>query len=142
MKRFYFILTFATLLTAINIAPACAQGSELAEAIIPESNYKGNGITIDAAAKSERVVFFNVGNKKFLNAGGLWGTEAATHTAGLFMKLEEKNTGKYYIHTPFFGEGQYFGYVSEGGDNKKVYFLIEKRTTFIQTRLRSLHSQK
>ncbi len=127
MKRFYFILTFATLLTAINIAPACAQGSELAEAIIPESNYKGNGITIDDAAKSERVVFFNVGNKKFLNAGGLWGTEAATHTAGLFMKLEKKRTGKYYIHTPFFGEGQYFGYVSEGGDNKKGVFLDRKK---------------
>lgn len=127
MKRFYFILTFATLLTAINIAPACAQGSELAEAIIPESNYKGNGITIDDAAKSERVVFFNVGNKKFLNAGGLWGTEAATHTAGLFMKLEEKSTGKYYIHTPFFGEGQYFGYVSEGGDNKEGVFLDRRK---------------
>ena len=127
MKRFYFILTFATLLTAINIAPACAQGSELAEAFIPESNYKGNGITIDDAAKSERVVFFNVGNKKFLNAGGLWGTEAATHTAGLFMKLEEKRTGKYYIHTPFFGEGQYFGYVSEGGDNKEGVFLDRRK---------------
>ena len=127
MKRFYFILAFATLLTAINIAPACAQGSELAEAIIPESNYKGNGITIDDAAKSERVVFFNVGNKKFLNAGGLWGTEAATHTAGLFMKLEEKSTGKYYIHTPFFGEGQYFGYVSEGGDNKEGVFLDRRK---------------
>lgn len=127
MKRFYFILTFATLLTAINIAPACAQGSELAEAIIPESNYKGNGITIDDAATSERVVFFNVGNKKFLNAGGLWGTEAATHTAGLFMKLEEKRTGKYYIHTPFFGEGQYFGYVSEGGDNKEGVFLDRRK---------------
>lgn len=129
MKRFYFILKFATLLTAINIAPACAQGSESAEAFIPESNYKGNGITIDDAAKSERVVFFNVGNKKFLNAGGLWGTEAATHTAGLFMKLEEKNTntGKYYIHTPFFGEGQYFGYVSEGGDNKEGVFLDRRK---------------
>lgn len=127
MKRFYFILTFVTLLTAINIAPACAQGSELAEAIIPESNYKGNGITIDNAAKSERVVFFNVGNKKFLNAGGLWGTEAATHTAGLFMKLEKKSTGKYYIHTPFFGEGQYFGYVSEGGDNKEGVFLDRRK---------------
>lgn len=127
MKRFYFILTFATLLSAINIAPACAQGSELSKALIPESNYKGNGITIDDAAKSERVVFFNVGNKKFLNAGGLWGTAAATHTAGLFMKLEEKNTGKYYIHTPFFGEGQYVGYVSEGGDNKKGVFLDRKR---------------
>lgn len=127
MKRFYFILTFATLLTAINIAPAYAQGSELAEAFIPESNYKGNGITIDDAAKSERVVFFNVGNKKFLNAGGLWGTEAATHTAGLFMKLEKKSTGKYYIHTPFFGEGQYFGYVSEGGDNKEGVFLDRRK---------------
>lgn len=127
MKRFYFILTFATLLTAINIAPAYAQGSELAEAFIPESNYKGNGITIDDAAKSERVVFFNVGNKKFLNAGGLWGTEAATHTAGLFMKLEKKRTGKYYIHTPFFGEGQYFGYVSEGGDNKEGVFLDRRK---------------
>ena len=127
MKRFYFILAFATLLTAINIAPACAQGSESAEAFIPESNYKGNGITIDDAAKSERVVFFNVGNKKFLNAGGLWGTEAATHTAGLFMKLEEKSTGKYYIHTPFFGEGQYFGYVSEGGDNKEGVFLDRRK---------------
>ena len=127
MKRFYFILKFATLLTAINIAPACAQGSESAEAFIPESNYKGNGITIDVAAKSERVVFFNVGNKKFLNAGGLWGTEAATHTAGLFMKLEKKNTGKYYIHTPFFGEGQYFGYVSEGGDNKEGVFLDRRK---------------
>lgn len=127
MKRFYFILKFATLLTAINIAPACAQGSESAEAFIPESNYKGNGITIDDAAISERVVFFNVGNKKFLNAGGLWGTEAATHTAGLFMKLEEKSTGKYYIHTPFFGEGQYFGYVSEGGDNKEGVFLDRRK---------------
>lgn len=134
MKIFYFILKFATLLTAINIAPACAQGSESAEAFIPESNYKGNGITIDDAAKSERVVFFNVGNKKFLNAGGLWGTAAATHTAGLFMKLEEKSTGKYYIHTPFFGEGQYVGYVSEGGDNKKGVFLDrEKDDTFPKT---------
>lgn len=131
MKRFYFILTFATLLTAINIAPACAQGSKLAEAIIPESNYKGNGITLSEitfeGSESERLMFYNVGKKRFLNSGGLWGTEAATHTAGLFMKLEEKNTGKYYIHTPFFGEGQYFGYVSEGGDNKEGVFLDRRK---------------
>lgn len=118
MKRFYFTLTFATLLSAINIAPACAQGSELAEALIPESNYKGNGITIDDAAKSERVMFYNVGNKKFLNAGGKWGTAAATHTSGLSVQLEQKSTGKYYIHTPFYGEGQYIGYVKDDG----VYF--------------------
>lgn len=43
------------------------------------------------------------------------------------MKLEEKNTGKYYIHTPFFGEGQYVGYVSEGGDNKKGVFLDREK---------------
>lgn len=131
MKRFYFILTFVTLLTAINIAPACAQGSELAEAIIPESNYKGNGITLSEitfeGSESERLMFYNVGKKRFLNSGGLWGTEAATHTAGLFMKLEEKSTGKYYIHTPFFGEGQYFGYVSEGGDNKEGVFLDRRK---------------
>lgn len=131
MKRFYFILTFATLLTAINIAPACAQGSELAEAIIPESNYKGNGITLSEitfeGSESERLMFYNVGKKRFLNSGGLWGTEAATHTAGLFMKLEKKRTGKYYIHTPFFGEGQYFGYVSEGGDNKEGVFLDRRK---------------
>ena len=131
MKRFYFILTFATLLTAINIAPACAQGSELAEAIIPESNYKGNGITLSEitfeGSESERLMFYNVGKKRFLNSGGLWGTEAATHTAGLFMKLEKKSTGKYYIHTPFFGEGQYFGYVSEGGDNKEGVFLDRRK---------------
>lgn len=138
MKRFYFILTFATLLTAINIAPACAQDSELAEALIPESNYKGNGITLSEitfeGSESERLMFYNVGKKRFLNSGGLWGTEAATHTAGLFMKLEEKNTGKYYIHTPFFGEGQYVGYVSEGDDNKKGVFLDrEKDDTYPNT---------
>ena len=142
MKRFYFILTFATLLTAINIAPACAQGSELAEALIPESNYKGNGITIDDAAKSESVVFFNVGNKKFLNAGGLWGTEAATHTAGLFMKLEKKAQVN-IISTPLSLEKANTLVMSARvAIIKKVYFLIEERTTLLQKRLRSLHSQK
>lgn len=85
MKRFYFTLTFATLLSAINIAPAYGQGSELSEALIPESNYKGNGITLDKisfeGSESERLIFYNVGKKRFLNSGGLWGTRAATHTS-------------------------------------------------------------
>lgn len=116
MKRFYFTLTFATLLSAINIAPAYGQGSELSEALIPESNYKGNGITLDKisfeGSESERLIFYNVGKKRFLNSGGLWGTRAATHTSGIAVKLITQSGNNYYVKSPFYGEGQYMGRVA------------------------------
>lgn len=116
MKRFYFTLTFATLLSAINIAPAYGQGSELSEALIPESNYKGNGITLDEisfeGSESERLIFYNVGKKRFLNSGGLWGTRAATHTSGIAVKLIKQSSNGYYVKSPFYGEGQYMGRVA------------------------------
>lgn len=128
MKNIYLAITFAAILFATNITRVYAQNDTF---LVPESNYNGHGVTLadlsfenkNGKGLSERIMFYNVGKKKFLNAGGKWGTRAATHTAGLSLQLENQSgTGsntrnRYYIKTPYYGQGTYMGYAGSG-----VYF--------------------
>ncbi len=129
MKSIYLSIAFAISLFVGIITPAYAQEDG---SLVPESNYNGHGITVDKISftasdvMSERVMFYNIGKKKFLNAGGTWGTRAATHTAGLAVRLEKrgKEENKYYMHSPFLGaEGEYLGYVNSSNRLRKgLYF--------------------
>ena len=128
MKNIYLAITFAAILFATNITRVYAQNDKF---LVPESNYNGHGVTLadlsfenkNGKGLSERIMFYNVGKKKFLNAGGKWGTRAATQTAGLSLQLENQSgTGsniwnQYYIKTPYYGQGTYMGYAGSG-----VYF--------------------
>lgn len=167
MKRFYFTLTFATILFAINIVPAYAAGDDEEEdgSLVPISNYDGKGITLDDISFkdendketrfSERIMFYNIGNKKFLNAGGSWGTRAATYTSGLSVRLENPSgTGKtsnnrYYIQTPYWGQGTYIGCLDGGvyfdrndGANEKTCELKEVKVSDIAQTIRDQYGIK
>ena len=96
MKNIYLAITFAAILFATNITRVYAQNDKF---LVPESNYNGHGVTLadlsfenkNGKGLSERIMFYNVGKKKFLNAGGKWGTRAATQTAGLSLQLENQS---------------------------------------------------
>lgn len=127
MKRIYLTITFVISLFVGIITPTYAQEDG---ALVPESNYNGHGVVLTDIKfpdnVSERVVFYNIGKKKFLNTGGQWGTRAATHTTGLSVQLEKnsKGTNKFYMKSPYHGMGGYVGYIGDSSDKNKngVYF--------------------
>lgn len=139
MKRVNLTFTLIALLFSIYRTPANAQEQDMG--LIEESTYNGKGVALDDitfdGTTSERILFYNIGRKRFLNAGGFWGTRTATHTVGLPLIIE-KVTDKpyYYIQSPLKNESNiYMAKVTENQDETNVkngVFLDRENTVSVR----------
>lgn len=72
------------------------------------SAYTYNGNKLDAPTDGGKLLcFYNVGAKKFLSIGGLWGTHASLNTSphGLWLETPDTPNGTYYIANKVSGSG-------------------------------------
>lgn len=101
---------------------------------VPKAEFSGPGEDISTLISSnsgsvEKVYLYNVGTDRFLNAGGYWGTEAASFTVGLPITLTKTTTSgllsssTYYTMQVSFansggnGEGNTVGWVAQHGNS-------------------------
>lgn len=76
------------------------------QALAQDSRWTGTSLSDIAAGKQGYFYLYNVGKKKFLTQGGLWGTGTEVSESGLLMQaLEDAGSGKYYVKTNLKMEG-------------------------------------
>ena len=76
------------------------------QALAQDSRWKGASLEEITGENQEYFYLYNVGKKKFLTQGGLWGTGTEVSESGLLMQaLEDAGSGKYYVKTNLKMEG-------------------------------------
>lgn len=101
--------------------------------IDPSSAYCANGTNVTDGNKI--VCLYNVGAKKFLSIGGLWGTQAALNVSphSIYMYWN-KNSKTYFLESKVSGssEGSYMGIIWDKFIKKKMLFMDRggSRVTF------------
>ena len=76
------------------------------QALAQNLRWTGKSLSDIAGGKQGYFYLYNVGKKKFLTQGGLWGTGTEVSESGLLMQaLEDAGSGKYYVKTNLKMEG-------------------------------------
>ena len=76
------------------------------QALAQNLRWTGKSLSEIADGNQEYFYLYNVGKKKFLTQGGLWGTGTEVSESGLLMQaLEDAGSGKYYVKTNLKMEG-------------------------------------
>ena len=101
--------------------------------IDPSSAYCANGTNVTDGNKI--VCLYNVGAKKFLSIGGLWGTQAALNVSphSIYMYWN-KNSKTYFLESKVLGSsaGSYMGIIWDKFIKKNMLFMdrVGSRVTF------------
>lgn len=141
------LLTAVTMLLGAVATQAQQMGYDEYK-ITPAEFSKTKGVDISSlgitsSTSAEKVYLYNVGTDRFFNAGGWWGTQAATYTVGLPVTIEQASSGSYYNNytTTYYmtvayensgsGQGNYVGYASAhtGSGTPAGYFCDREKTT-------------
>ena len=141
-------VAFAAILMAANATVASAQnkatenngtektvigGVDDLPGIDPSPDYCANGTNVTDGNKI--VCLYNVGAKKFLSIGGLWGTQAALNVSphSIYMYWN-KNSKTYFLESKVSGSsaGSYMGIIWDKFIKKKMLFMDRggSRVTF------------
>lgn len=101
--------------------------------IDPSSAYCANGTNVTDGNKI--VCLYNVGAKKFLSIGGLWGTQAALNVSPHFIYMYwNKNSKTYFLESKVSGSsaGSYMGIIWDKFIKKNMLFMDRggSRVTF------------
>lgn len=136
MKR-CFLLTLLTLTICLG---AKAQSNDVTATYnVPKAEFSGKGEEISSLFTSssnsvEKVYLYCVGTDRFLNAGGYWGTEAASFTVGLPITMTRTSTTSLGTTTTYYtmqvsfansggnGEGNTVGWVTQHGNTSETNY--------------------
>lgn len=76
--------------------------------IDPSKDYRAGGNETPMPGDNKKVLYFyNIGTKKFLSIGGLWGTHASINSTpySLWLESNDENATSWYVHSGVEGSG-------------------------------------
>ena len=127
-----------------NTEYGTVNGIDYLTGIDPSSNYRAGTKDSDMPTENNKVLYlYNIGTKKFLNVGGLWGTHASISSTpySIWLESDNANATAWYVHSNVNGSGtgHHIGikdgdlYMDQSGDDYLRAITFEEASDYTET---------